>query len=153
MSRPLYKAYYHEKKGLVIKDLCPADGTETRPQLSTKEPFSRLEPRMLTGPAWWYYEMITPGQDQSGGAWSLLAHIACELGKHARHDGFDIQMGKTYIWASIIIDRHLVKNITDRKAAGRLRLEHHSEYQRKYRPREERVLGLLRSYRDQASKG
>lgn len=149
----LFRSYYKNGVGLVVDALSPADGTETKPRFETKEPYSHLEPRRLSGPALWYYEMITPGQDQPGGARLLLAHIAAEIGKHARHDGFTIPMVDTYDWAAIIIDKHLGKNITDRNAAKILKLANHSQYQRKYKPREDRVLLWLRSYRCQAKGG
>jgi len=131
-----------------------ARGTETKSSKHTVAPHSRLGPRKLTGPAYYLKVLTTDGHSgnaQQQAAQILLAHLAHELGKHVRK--FEIETRKKYriplknyyTWAGVILDRYLGKVVSDRKAAERIILNHHSEYQRHYKRHEAMIEQLLRS--------
>ena len=135
------------RRGYMIDDGCTVLATETRPELNTKEPYSRLEPRVLTGPAWHYHQLVHGDSGDMGG---LVDHLSSEISRHALTIGFDLTERASEGWAQILLKKHIGINIPTRKAAAILGLDNHNQYIRKYVPLEEDILNWIKSWAAQS---
>ena len=84
---PLYRAYYHRNRGLVIDGLSPARGTQKRPPQSTREPYTNKAGIHVSVQASWFHDAKQGNDDAYV---RLVDHLGDQIYRHARHEGWKV---------------------------------------------------------------